>query len=83
VDKDKFFYILSVILALTVFASASIILPTIENKASFAYQVLFFGFTLGAVILFFFAANLIIDGLKRIYILVGIMVKILRNRHKL
>jgi hypothetical protein len=83
VNNDKFFYILSVILALTVFASAGIILPTLEDKASLTYQVLFFGFTLGAVILFFFAANLIIDGLKRIYILLWVMVKILRNRHKL
>ena len=63
--NDRIWYILSVILALALFSPTAIILPTLEDKSSLTYQVLFFIFTLGAVVLLFFAANLIIAGLKR------------------
>jgi hypothetical protein len=65
VDKDKLLYLFSVIAALALFAPSALILPTIEDKSTLTYQLLFFGCTLSAVVLFFFAANLIIDGLKK------------------
>ena len=82
-DKDKLLYILSVIVAFFIFAPGALILPTLEDKSTLTYQLLFFGFTLGAVVLVFFAVNLTIDGLKKIYTLLWIIIRVLRNRHKL
>lgn len=81
-DKDKLFYVVSVIVALSIFAPSALILPTIQDRSTLTYQLLFFVFTLGAVVLVFFAANLIIDGLKRIYALLRIIIRLLRNRRK-
>ena len=81
-DKDKLLYLFSVIVALALFAPSALILPTIEDKSTLTYQLLFFGCTLSAVVLFFFAANLIINGLKRIYTLLWVVIRVLRNRHK-
>jgi len=83
VDKDRLLYIVSVIVALSIFAPTALILPTFEDKSTFTYQLLFFGFTLGAVVLVFFAANLILEGFKRIYTLLWIIIRLMRNRHKL
>jgi len=82
-DKDRLLYIISVIIALSIFAPSAVILPTFEDKSAFTYQLLFFGFTLSAVVLVFFAANLVIDGFKRIYTILWIVIGLLRNRPKL
>lgn len=80
--RDKVLYLLSVLLALSIFAPTAVILPSLEDKTSFTYQVLFFLFTLGAVVLLFFAISLIRDGIKGIYRSLSLLGKILQSRHK-
>ena len=80
--KDKYWYLLSVILALIVFAITGSILPTLDNKSSFTYHALFFLFTLGAIILLSFSAVLIHDGVRDFYTNLSRLIKILRKRRK-
>lgn len=77
--KYTLWYLLSVLVALSFFSSMCIILPAFSDKTSWGYHVLFFFFTLGAVILLFFAAHLIRDGLKGMYRGLSLLIKALRN----
>lgn len=65
--RDQLLYILSIIVALCLFAPSALILPQWEDKSGFAYQVVFFLFTLGAVVLLCFACTLVKDGLREMY----------------
>lgn len=65
-DREQWLFIISVILALCLFAPSALILPRWEDKSGFAYQVVFFLFTLGAVVLLWFACTLVRDGITGI-----------------
>ena len=79
-DKNLRPYIISVIIAVVLFAATSLILPGIEERASILYQALLFVFTFSGVVLLFFAGTLIVAGALRIYFLVCLLLTLYKKR---
>lgn len=79
-DRNLRPYIISVIVAVIVFATTSLVLPGIEDRATVLYQVFLFVFTFSGIVLLFFAGTLIVAGALRIYFLVCLLLTLYKKR---